>query len=119
MPCARLTVRVQRAEKLSAPMPQAELGLSPPKFKLRKPEPSSRTIAGLPDRVWLLKYSPFHRSVGTVATQSVTHDRFTHAPPTFSKNSSLISCQPVVSCTVTVSVPTVSVHRSNFDWPST
>src|SRR5262245_3126886 len=51
------------------PMPQAVLGPPTPKSKLMKPAPSSRAITGLPERVRLLKYSPFQLVDGTVAMQ--------------------------------------------------
>src|SRR5689334_19657052 len=61
------TSRVKRAEKLSVGRPQAVLGLSFPKLRLSGPSPSARIISGEPARSRLLKYSPFHCVVGTVA----------------------------------------------------
>src|SRR5215475_8173341 len=95
MPGPKLTVRVQRAEKLSTPIPHAALGLPRPKSKLRKTAPSSRTIAGMPERVILLKYSPRHRPAGTLAGQLMApQKRLMLAPPLLSKYSSLISWLP-------------------------
>src|SRR6266498_921036 len=72
MPSAKLKVRIQRAEKLSAGTPQNEPGLSAPQLKLRKLAPSSRTFTGLPERVWLLKYSPFQWSADTLAMHTTS-----------------------------------------------
>ena len=60
-PWSNQTMRVQRALKLSAGMPGAGL----PKPQLKRTAGSTRTRAGAPCTLGLVKYSPHHPSTGT------------------------------------------------------
>jgi hypothetical protein len=65
VPLAKDSVRVQRAEKLSAPRPQELSGLPAPQSKLSVAVVT--TMAGVPLKVLLAKYSPRQRSEVTEA----------------------------------------------------